>query len=479
MNRRDLLRNALITGLAAGLSPRLLAESLIADPALKAADFGKDFLWGVATAAYQIEGAWNADGKSPSIWDTFSHKKGKIKTGENGDVACDFYHNYPQDIANIKSMNFGVNRFSLAWTRIKPDGIGRINQPGVDFYHRVIDETLKNGLQPWITLYHWDLPQCLEDKGGWANRDVVNWFSEYVDFCTKEFGDKVKNWMIFNEPMAFTGLGYMAGIHAPGKFGVGLFKKAVHNVVICQAEGGRIVRKNVPDAKVGTTYSVTSIHPKSQKPAHIAAARRMDALFNRLFIEPALGMGYPVDGFEYLKTMEKLFLPGDDEKMKFDFDFIGIQNYFRTVAKQSAFPPVVWANQVKAKKLVTDESELTDMGWEVYPEGIYEVLKKFGAYPGVKQIYVTENGCAYPDQLTDGKVHDPKRIAFFEKYLTNVRKAQAEGVPVKGYFVWTLMDNFEWAEGFKPRFGLVYVDFKTQQRVIKDSGLWFREFLKK
>lgn len=478
MNRREFARQTLLAGLAAGLTPSLFAKTLFNDPLTRAA-FGDDFLWGVATAAYQIEGAWNVDGKSPSVWDTFTHKRGKIKGNENGDVACDFYHRYPEDIANIRSMNFDVNRFSLAWTRIKPDGTGAVNQKGVDFYHRVIDKTLEQGLQPWVTLYHWDLPQCLEDRGGWANRDVIGRFTEYVDFCTREYGDKVKNWMIFNEPAAFTGLGYMAGMHAPGKIDFGKFKKAVHHVVLSQGEAGRTARANVRNGQIGSTFSVTAVHPKTQAEKHVKAAARMDAIFNRLFIEPALGMGYPVDGWKHLRTMDKYFQPGDEEKMKFDFDFVGIQNYFRTVAKFSLFPPIMWANQVKPKKLVADQNELTDMGWEIYPAGIYEMLKKFAAYPGIKKLYVTENGSAWPDRVENGAVHDARRIQFFKDYLEQVLKAKREGVPVHGYFVWSLMDNFEWAEGYHPRFGLVHVDFETQQRTVKDSGLWFREFLKR
>jgi len=478
MNRREFARNTILAALAAGVAPSVSAKSFFADP-FNRIEFGDDFLWGVATAAYQIEGAWNVDGKSPSIWDTFTHKKGNVKGNENGDMACDFYHRYPEDIGNIQSMNFDVNRFSLSWSRIKPNGTGTVNQKGVDFYHRVIDKTLEKGLQPWVTIYHWDIPQCLEDKGGWANREVIDWFSEYADFCTKEYGDKVKNWMIFNEPAAFTGLGYMAGMHAPGKVNFSKFKKAVHHVVLCQAEGGRIAKKNVPDGQIGTTFSVSSIHPKTQAEKHVKAAKRMDTIFNRLFIEPALGMGYPVDGWNHLKTMDKYFKPGDAEKMKFDFDFVGIQNYFRTVAQFSLFPPIMWANQVNAKKLVEDQADLTDMGWEVYPAGIYEVLKKFAAYPNIKKIYVTENGSAFKDTVIENSVHDDKRIQYFKGYLEQVLKAKKEGVPVKGYFVWSLMDNFEWAEGFHPRFGLVHVDFETQKRTIKDSGLWFRDFLGK
>ena len=476
MNRRELIHRLSLLAIGTGITPSLNALQWLGNnSSIRKKDFGPDFKWGVATAAYQIEGAWNIDGKGESIWDRFTHKKGKIHNNENGDVACDFYHRYADDIRMLNELNMQVFRFSTAWTRILPEGKGQINQKGIDFYHRVIDQCLENNIEPWITLYHWDLPQALEDERGWANRDNVGWFCDYADIVSRTYGDKVKNWMVFNEPMAFTGLGYMAGTHAPGKTGVGLFQKASHNVVISQAEAGRVLRRNVPDANIGTTYSLSAIHPKSNAPKHVKAARRMDALLNRVFIEPALGLGYPVDGFPYLKNMEKLYLPGDEEKMKFDFDFHGVQNYFRIVSQFSLFPPVMFANQVKPEKLVQAPDELTDMGWEVYPEGIYEVIKKLSAYKGVKKIIVTENGCAFPDTVENGQVHDKKRIDYFERYLQQVLRAKQEGMPVSGYFVWSMMDNFEWAEGYEPRFGIIHVDYQTQKRTIKDSGYWFRD----
>ncbi len=480
MKRRQAIKTIGLAGAASLILPKLLAKDLLAQANLELLklDFGTGFKWGVATAAYQIEGAWNVDGKGPSIWDNFSHKKGKIRNNETGDIACDFYHTYAEDLDLVNQMNMDVFRFSIAWSRILPNGTGLINQKGIDFYNRVIDTALEKGIEPWLTLYHWDLPQTLEDKGGWANRDVINWFSEYVSLVANSFGDRVKNWMVFNEPAAFTGLGYMTGTHAPGKKSLGKYPKAIHHVVMCQAEGGRILRALVPDAQVGTTYSMSSIHPKEKIKKHENAAKRMDALLNRLFIEPALGLGYPSKDFTYLKEVEKHMQVGDDQKMIFDFDFHGVQNYFRIVATQSAFPPVLWANQVKPVHLVEDKAKLTDMGWEVYPQGIYEVIRQLSAYKGVKKIYVTENGAAFPDQIENGKVKDIQRIQYFKDYLGEVLRAKNEGAPVHGYFVWSLLDNFEWAEGYHPRFGLVYVDYETQRRTIKDSGLWFKEFLK-
>jgi beta-glucosidase len=480
MKRREAVKTIGLVGAAGLILPKLLAKGVL-DPywePFTKADFGPDFKWGAATAAYQIEGAWNQDGKGLSIWDDFTHKKGKIKGNANGDMACDFYHRYRDDISLLKQINMDVFRFSIAWSRVLPNGIGPSNPKGIDFYHRVIDTCLEQGVEPWVTLYHWDLPQMLEDKGGWASRDIINWFNEYVQTMGNEYGDKVKNWMIFNEPAAFTGLGYMTGTHAPGKKSLGKYPRVIHHVVLCQAEGGRILRDEIPDAQIGTTYSMSSIHPKKKTKKHIVAAKRMDVLLNRLFIEPALGLGYPSKDFSYIKEVEKHMKDGDEQKMIFDFDFHGVQNYFRIVATQAAFPPALWANQVKPQKLVKDESELTDMKWEVYPEGIYEVIKQLATYKGVKKIYVTENGAAFPDVLENGNVHDTRRVQFFKDYLTQVLKAKNEGSPVEGYFVWSLLDNFEWAEGYHPRFGLVHVDYETQKRTIKDSGLWFKDFLK-
>lgn len=477
MNRREMIRNSALGLGSLLLVPPMAKELLLPRVAeLSKAAFGPGFKWGCASAAFQIEGAWNVDGKGPSIWDTFNHHPRKIKTHESGgDTACDFYHRYAEDLGILKSLNMNVYRFSIGWSRVIPDGDGKVNPKGIEFYHNVIDKCLELGIEPWITLYHWDLPQALQDKGGWVNRKVIDWFSYYADIVTKEYGSKVKHWMVLNEPMAYTGLGYLLGVHAPGKRGFKNFAAATHHTTMCQAEGGRIIRRNVPDAEVGTTFSCTYVEPKHNSKKDKKAVVRTDALFNRLFIEPALGMGYPFDAWKPFNKIKKYMLPGDEEKIKFDFDFIGVQNYFRTVTHFSIFPPVLWANQVPAKKL---GHEVTDMGWEVYPEGIYKILKQFAAYKGVKKIIVTENGVAFPDKVDGDHVHDEKRTQFFKDYIANVLKAKQEGVNVQGYLVWSLTDNFEWADGFKPRFGLVYIDYPTQKRIIKDSGLWFRDFLK-
>lgn len=438
-------------------------------------DFGPGFRWGVATAAYQIEGAVNEDGRSPSIWDTFSHTPDKIKTGENGDVACDFYHRYPEDLAFIHEMNLQVNRFSLAWPRILPEGTGPVNSKGLDFYHRVIDRTLELGLEPWVTLYHWDLPQVLEDKGGWTNRDILGWFAEYVEVCGKAFGDKVKHWMVLNEPTVFTVLGYMQGTHAPGRKGFGNFLPAIHHAAMAQAEGGRILRAHVPDAQIGTTFSASYVQSAGPTWLSRMAAANYDAIANRLFIEPALGLGYPWKTTPFLLGLKRYIRPGDMEKLAFDFDFVGLQTYFRQLVRFDLFTPGTFGQEIPHAE--RGSGELTEMGWEVWPENIYLLLKKFASYKGVKRIIITENGAAFPDTPEGERVHDPKRIKYIQDHLAQVLRAKREGVPVEGYFYWSLMDNFEWAEGYKPRFGLVYVDYPTQKRILKDSGRWFREFL--
>lgn len=436
--------------------------------------FGDDFKWGVSTAAYQIEGAHDSGGKGVSIWDVFTNKKGSVSDNHNGNTACDFYNRYTDDIALLKQMGFRNFRFSLSWPRILPKGTGQVNQEGIDFYNNVINECLRQEIEPWVTLYHWDLPHELELQGGWTNRDIIDWFSDYTKICGHHFGDRVQHWMVMNEPLAFTGAGYFMGIHAPGRTGLNNFLPAVHHAVLAMAEGGRVLKEMHPTAQVGVTFSSSLVEPLTLSPKDIAAAKRVDVLLNRLFIEPILGMGYPEPELPVLKKLRKYFKPGDAEAMQFDFDFIGVQNYTREVVKYSVFVPYLNAQLVKAKNR---RVPVTAMGWEVYPASIYQMLKKFNAYSNVKKIYITENGAAFHDSVEDRVVDDKERIRYFRDHLEQVLKARQEGVKVEGYFVWTLMDNFEWAEGYHPRFGLIYVDFETQERIVKASGFWYKEFL--
>ncbi|MGV3764412.1 GH1 family beta-glucosidase [Parapedobacter sp.] len=439
------------------------------------ADFGTDFQWGVSSAAFQTEGAWDADGKGPSIWDTFAHRKGKIKRGHCPDITCDFYRRYPEDVAFVKRMHIPNFRFSLSWPRILPNGIGKPNDKGLDFYDRLIDHCLAQGIMPWVTLYHWDLPQALQDRGGWANRDVLSWLSDYAACVAKRYGDRVIHWMVLNEPTVFTGAGYFFGVHAPGLTGLRNFFPAAHHATLAMGEVGRLLRLEIPEASVGSTFSCSSIHPAGSRRKDVAAAKRADTLINRMFIEPLLGMGYPVADLKSLRGIEKYMRAGDDALLPFDFDFIGIQNYTREVVRHSFFVPYLGARIWPAKHRRVQP--VTEMGWEVYPEAIYEMIKKFSAYSNIPKIYVTENGAAFPDTLVNGRVSDDQRVQYLQSHIAQVLRAKREGYNVHGYFVWTLTDNFEWSEGYHPRFGLVHVDFDTQLRTLKDSGKWYGQFL--
>jgi len=442
---------------------------------LNAKAFGPDFQWGVAIAAQQNEGAYTTDGRGLSIWDVYARRQGKIKGGEKPYHACDFYYRYKDDLLLTKALGFNTFRFSISWPRILPDGMGRVNKEGVAFYHRLIDECLNLGLTPYVTLYHWDLPHALEKEGGWTNYRITRWFNRFATVCAEEFGDKVKHWIILNEPMGFTSLGYMLGKHAPGKTGINNFLPAIHHAVMAQAEGGNVIRSLVNKSHIGTTFSCSEVVPFTDREEDIQAAKRMDILLNRLFVEPTLGRGYPKDDFKFLERLELHNKAWKyTERMQFRFDFIGLQNYFPVVIKHNPIIPVVQASEVKA---ATRKVPHTAMGWEINAESFYRIIKKFWLYGGVKEIIITENGAAFKDEVKDGQVNDVQRISYFQQYLGALLKAKQEGVNIKGYFAWTLTDNFEWSEGYKARFGLIHVDFKTQLRTIKNSGYWFRDFL--
>ncbi len=442
---------------------------------LRKNDFGDDFVWGVSTAAYQIEGAHNFDDKGESIWDRFTTKKGAIFQGQHGQIACDFHSRYREDILMMKALKIPNFRFSISWSRLLPNGQGPISQAGLDFYNKVIDFCLECGITPWITLYHWDLPQALQDQGGWTNRDILSWFGNYVRLCTRHFGDRIQHWIILNEPMVFTGAGYFLGVHAPGHKGLKNFLPAVHHAALCQAIGGRIVRSELHYANIGTTFSCSHITPFSNRKKDVLASQKADALLNRLFIEPSLGLGYPSENIKILERIERYQRPEDEKNLIFEFDFIGIQNYTREVVKHSYTVPYLQSKIVKATQR---KVRTTLMDWEIYPPSIYEMISKFNAYPNIKKIIITENGAAFEDNVTQGAIHDHERRLFLQAYLLQVHRAKMEGMEVSGYFAWTFTDNFEWAEGYFPRFGLVYVDFQDQRRIVKASGRWYSEFLK-
>ncbi|SHJ25007.1 beta-glucosidase [Hymenobacter daecheongensis DSM 21074] len=446
-------------------------------PAFSRADFGPDFRWGVSAAAYQTEGAWNQHGKGPSIWDEFVQRPGRIRRGETARIACDFYHRWPRDLNLLHQMGIPDFRFSVAWSRVVPNGVGAVNAAGLDFYDRLVDGCLERGITPWLTLYHWDLPAALQQRGGWTNRDVVGWFSDYAQRVAARLGDRVQHWMVLNEPMVFVGAGQLLGLHAPGKRSLGGFLAAIHHAALAQAEGGRALRAALPaTAQIGTTFSCSYLTPwRPALPRDVRATRRADALLNRLFLEPALGLGYPVADVPLLSWLYRYHRPGDEDRLPFSFDFLGVQNYTREVVRYSPYVPLAWASLVGAKQRGVP---YTQMGWEVYPESLYYMLKQFSAYPNAPRLLITENGAAFPDAApTAGRIIDPERRAYLRAAIGQVLRARREGVPVEGYFAWSFTDNFEWAEGYEPRFGLVGIDFDTQQRTIKESGRWYQRFL--
>lgn len=442
-------------------------------------DFGDEFTWGVAHASYQVEGAWDADGKGPSIWDDFCHRRGllpRIRGGATGDVACDFYHRYREDTALVAALGFDAQRFSVSWPRVLPEGTGRVNPAGLDFYSRLVDACLEHGVEPWPTLYHWDLPQALQARGGWAHRDVLGWFGEYVETVGRALGDRVRNWMVFNEPLSFTAIGYLLGAHAPGVRSPRAFLRAVHHVNLCQAVGAQALRATAREPRVGTTQYFAPILPMGPRALAEPARRAADALVNRLYVEPNLGLGYPTDALPLARWIERrIAQPGDEERIRVDWDFLGAQYYTRL----HALPlPIPYLRAAPIFGRDFRSHDISSIGWEIRPDGLYDVLARLHGYGRFDRIVVTENGASFADRLEGDRVRDPRRIAFYEDHLAQVLRAKRDGVPVDGYFCWSLTDNFEWAEGYVPRFGIVYVDYPTQRRVVKDSGRWFQERLR-
>jgi beta-glucosidase len=436
--------------------------------------FGEHFTWGVATSALQTEGAHQNFGKGLSVWDRFARRPFRIRVGDMPDHGIGFFYRYREDIRLAKFLGFDAFRFSISWPRLLPDGKGRINPHGVLFYNKVIDECLKNGLEPWATVYHWDLPLAVEKRGGWPERSILDEFGNYVKLCATQYGDRVKNWIVLNEPMGFTSLGYLLGIHAPGRRSMNGFFRSVHHAALAQSSGGRILRDHVPGARIGTALSFALVEPADDAPKNKAAAGRLDAILNRLFLEPLLGQGYPTRDFRLFERLEKSMFPGDESALSFSFDFIGVQYYFRYIVRHNPFVPLIKASLVSASKRGVP---LTSLKFESYPEGLYEVLKKLSRNPSMPEIFITESGASFKDELIAGRINDLERIAYHKATLESVRRAIDEGVRIKGFFAWTLADNFEWSFGYSARFGLIYVDRLNLNRIIKDSGHWYRHQL--
>lgn len=443
------------------------------------------FFYGTATAAYQIEGAAAQDGRGQSVWDAFSHSPGKIKPGHNGDVACDHYNRSSEDIRLMREIGVNAYRFSVAWPRILPEGRGPVNQAGVDFYSRLIDELLEAGITPFLTMFHWDLPLVLQKEyGGFAHRRSVQDFGEYAELLVQRFGDRVKHWITLNEPWVYAIVGNLLGVHAPGKKNPWTAIKTLHNLLLAHGEAVQRVRTFSRDSEVGITLNLMPVVPDSDRRRDIAAAAVADQFVNALLLDPILKGRYPEELWKRLSLIRPKVKSGDMDLIHAPIDFLGINNYTRERARYRLFVPLLHLGmtglEVPPAEFVKDGVQHTSMGWEVYPEGLYEMLSRIRDEYGNKPVYITENGAAFEDDLVDGAVHDTKRIEFLEAYTAQVERAVRDGCDVRGYFVWTLLDNFEWAEGYDKRFGLVYVDYRNgQKRVMKDSGLWYRDYTKK
>ncbi len=432
--------------------------------------FPKDFVWGVATASYQIEGAWNEDGRGESIWDRFSHTPGKTLDGDTGDVACDHYHRWEDDLQMIKDLGLKAYRFSVAWPRVLPTGRGTVNQPGLDFYSNLVDGLLKLGIEPYVTLYHWDLPQELQDEGGWASRMVVDAFLEYTDIVTRALGDRVKNWITFNEPWVSAFVGYRDGRHAPGHTNLNEALAASHHLLLAHGLSVPLIRKNSPGCNVGITLNLTPQEPASVSVADRDAANWVDGYINRWFLDPLVGRGYPQDMLNSFGKVKEFVEEGDMEKIAVPVDFLGVNYYTRNISRSDKV-----SEAENSPRTVFRGSEITEMDWEVYPDGIYNMLGRLHFNYHFPAIFITENGAAFVDKVDEnGEVHDPARLSYIRRHLQQVHRAIEIGVPMKGYFAWSLMDNFEWGFGYSKRFGIVYVDYATQKRTLKSSAKWYK-----
>jgi len=432
-------------------------------------NFPNDFIWGAATASYQIEGAWDKDGKGESIWDRFSHTPGLVQDGDTGDMACDHYHLWRDDIKLMKELGLHAYRFSVAWPRILPEGLGKVNQAGLDFYDQLVDGLLKADITPFITLYHWDLPQVIEDEGGWPSRIVVDAFVEYADVISRKLGDRVKNWITLNEPWVSAFVGYREGRHAPGITDHFKAVAASHHLLLSHGRAVPVIRANSPDANVGITLNLTPKESASSSIHDRKATTWDDGDLNRWFLDPIVGRGYPQDIVEHYQYEMKFVQPGDMDVISVPIDFLGINYYTRNIIRsmdvdeEENLPPTV-----------QQEGVITEMDWEVYPQGLYNMLGRLHFEYNIPIIYITENGAAFNDTVgSDGSVNDPQRLDYIKSHLQMVQKAIEIGVPVKGYFVWSLLDNFEWAFGYSKRFGIVHIDYETRKRIIKASGYWY------
>jgi beta-glucosidase len=445
---------------------------------MKSINFPDGFLWGVATSSYQIEGAWNEDGKGESVWDKFVHKSNAIKNGDTGDIACDHYHRYKKDIQLMKEMGLMAYRFSISWPRIFPTGKDKINTKGVEFYDNLINELIKNDIEPCITLYHWDLPLALQEIGGWESRKVVDAYAEYASFMFDHYGDRVKFWITFNEPLVFTIWFYAVGLYKE-KRNIKDGYIASHLVNVAHAKAIEAYRNcEYSDGKIGITLNLGTVYPESDTPLNNQAVQIIDGLYNRWFLDPVIKASYPKDTLDFLKQkFDYPPIPEDDLDLLEEnpLDFLGINNYscMRVEAKKPKDLTHI-GKLIKNKKV--KGREYSEMGWEVCPDGFYDLLmRNYNNLP----LYITENGIACKDEeIIENVVQDDDRVSYLKRYLEAAHKAITDGSNLKGYFIWSLLDNFEWIEGYSKRFGLTRVNYKTQERMWKKSALWYKNVIK-
>lgn len=436
--------------------------------------FPKNFVWGCAASAYQIEGAWNEHGKGPSIWDTFTRIPGKIADRSNGNVAIDHYHRYQEDVALMAEVGLPAYRFSTAWSRILPDGVGSVNEKGLDFYDRLVDRLLAKNIEPYLCLYHFDLPLALHKKGDWIKRDTASYFAEYASIVVERLSDRVRTFFTHNEPWVAASSGYLFGKHAPGQKNPIATLKAFHHMMLSHGLAMDSIRSAARQpVKIGIILNLTPIYPFSTAPRDTALARRADMVVNRVQLDPLLKGKSPLYESAVGGAFGKLFIKPGDQELIHRLDLLGINYYSRSVVMHDPRLPIIGRELAKL-----GNSEYSLM-WEVYPQGIYDLLTRiWNNYRPTCDILITENGIPLLDTVdADGCVHDERRIRFIQDHLTQIHHAVQRGVPVKGYFHWSFMDNFEWALGYTPRFGLVYIDYNTLQRTIKDSGKWFQQVI--
>lgn len=441
--------------------------------------FPADFVWGAATAAFQVEGAAQEDGRGESVWDRFSHTPGRVFNGDTGDVAADHYHRWQDDIRLMQDIGLNAYRFSIAWPRILPNGVGEVNEAGLAFYDRLVDGLLEAGITPFITLYHWDLPQVLQDRQqGWASRQIVDQYVNYADIVSRRLGDRVRHWATFNEPRVFISHGYQRTEHAPalGDRRVGI--QAAHHVLLAHGSAVRVLRENVTDGQIGIVYAFSGVEAPDANPETLARQRLLDAKMNRWFIEPALVGTYPQVLLDSPDFSALEIQSGDMATIHAPVDWVGINYYSHIVLKGANTSDAIPVTAEEAAASTVEAPKRTAMGWEIYPQGLYDVMKQLIDSYNPPALYVTENGAAFEDVVTDdGRVHDTQRVRYLRDHFRVAHWAIEDGVPLKGYFVWSLLDNFEWAHGYSKRFGITYIDYDTQARILKDSGYYYQRVI--